>query len=122
MVAKWNINAALRHERKQGNEEIIKRLEEIFREDWTTQEACTYAGISTTTYYDWLEKDHEFARRMEAAKQYPFLQARKGLMKNIEREDIKAIDIFLKKRDPRYKDKAEVEMSATVEGVDIEIS
>ncbi len=43
-------------------------------------------------------------------------------MKNIEREDIRAIDIFLKKRDPRYKDKSEVDVAATVEGVDIEIS
>ena len=109
-----------KYRKKKGEEAVIKRLEQVFRMDWTIAEACRYAGISDTTYYKWLE-DEEFNARMEAAQQYPFLKARKWLMKNIEREDIRAIDIFLKKRDPRYKDKSEVDVSATVEGIDIEI-
>ena len=107
--------------KKKGDEAVLQRLEKIFRMDGTVNEACNYAGICTSTYYEWLD-DPAFCRRMEAAQQFPFLKARKWLMKNIEREDIRAIDIFLKKRDPRYKDKSEVDVAATVEGVDIEIS
>lgn len=109
-----------KYRRKRSDEQVIKRLESVFAMDWTVAEACRYAGISETTYYRRCE-DEEFNWRMQAAQQVPFLKARRGLMKNIAREDIRAIDIFLKKRDPRYKDKAEVDVSATVEGIDIEI-
>ena len=66
----------MKREKKKGNEEIAKKLEEAFKNDATTREACLYAGISETCFYEWREQDIEFAKRMESAQNYPFLKAR----------------------------------------------
>lgn len=107
--------------KKRNDPWIIERLEHVFECDGTVEEACSYAGISTSTYYEWCSADPMFELRMDAAKKKMFLEAREGLRDNIKAKDIRAIDIFLKKRDPRYKDKAEVDVSATVEWIEIEV-
>lgn len=96
-------------------EETIQKLESIFKIDWTVNEACWYAGISTSIYYDHLKKNIKFSDKMSQAQQYPFILARKWLFKNVQKEDMRAIESFLKRRDVRYKDKAEVEMDGNMD-------
>lgn len=95
-------------------EDVIQKLESIFRIDWTVDEACWYANISTSTYYEHLKANPKFSEKMSQAQQYPFILARKWLFKNVQKEDIKAIESFLKRRDKRYKDKLENETTLTI--------
>jgi len=89
------------------NEDVILKLEEIFKIDWTEWEACNYAWIATTTYERRYKENVEFKGRMDRAKDYPFIMARRGLGMNVNKWDKVAVVEFLKRRDKRYKDKAE---------------
>jgi len=94
--------------------EVVGKLEEIFRIDGTISEACSYANIDRSTYYDWLEKDKDFSNKMEDAKEYMFIEARKTIVKAVKEWDGKlALDI-MRKRDKRYKDKSENENTDTI--------
>ena len=90
------------------DEEVISKLESIFKIDWTIQEACSYAWISKTTYHDWMNSDKKFSDRIEAAQAYPFILARKTLMKWMQEWNDRSAIEYLKRRDSRYKDKQEI--------------
>lgn len=97
----------------------IQKLEAIFKIDWTVTEACLYAGISLATYYTRCEKDAKFLERMERAKQFPYILAKKTLFKSINDENIMvaqrwAIE-FLKRREDNYKDKVETKNETVLE-------
>lgn len=88
-------------------DEVIGKLEEIFRLDWTIAEACSYAKIDPSTYHDWKNNDKDFSDRMDDAKEYAFIEARRTINKAIKEWDWRlALDI-MRRRDWRYKDKAE---------------
>lgn len=57
--------------------EIVQKLVDAFKRDYTVEEACSYAGIGKVAFYDWLKKDEKFANEIEAAKYY-LLQAAKN--------------------------------------------
>lgn len=90
-------------------EECVKKLEEIFKIDWTVEEACWYAWISRRAYYDECNRNPEFLYRMETAMKFPFIFARKVLMKSMNSKNewiaLKAWSDFLNKRDLRYSNK-----------------
>ena len=87
------------------NETVVGKLEEIFRIYWTIQEACSQAGIDTSTYHDWVKKYPEFSNRMSAARDYAFIVARKTLFNAASQGSEKAAVEILKRRDKRYNDK-----------------
>lgn len=99
--------------------DTIQKLESIFKIDWTVWEACSYAWISTSIYYLREENDKSFLDKMTAAKDYPFILARKTLMKWMQDWDNRSAIEYLKRRDRRYKDKQEIEGELKT-GVDIE--
>lgn len=88
-------------------DDLVRKLEEIFKIDWTVWEACSRAWIWTTTYYERIEKDKNFADNMKRAQDYPFILARKTLMKGMQEGDNKSAIEYLKRRDKRYRDKSE---------------
>ena len=91
------------------SDEIVQKLEEIFKIDWTVEEACWYAWISVRTFYYRCEVNEEFLHKMDRAKQFPFILARKVLMKSMtsknEKVSLKAWTEFLSRREPRYSNK-----------------
>lgn len=87
--------------------EIEKKLIEVFHIDGTVDEACSQAGIWTTTYYDWKKADKEFAYRMHAAQKYPFIVARKTLFNAAKWGSEKSAIEILKRRDKRYSEKVD---------------
>jgi len=92
-------------------DEVVGKLIEILRIDWTITEACSYANIDRSTYYDWIKKDKEFSNKMADASKYAFIEARKTINKAIKEWDWKlALDV-MRRRDKRYKDKEEREHS-----------
>ena len=91
--------------------EVVAKLEEILRIDWTISEACSYANIDRTTYYRWLKQDNDFSNKMTDAWEYAFIQARHTINNCIKDGDWKlALDV-MRRRDQRYRDKLEQEQN-----------
>lgn len=93
------------------DDSIVQLLKEAFHIDCTIEQACAHAWISKTTFYKKCNEDKTFANEMRAAMQYPFFKAKQVLFNSMdsEREDIaqKGATEYLKRREPRYKDKVE---------------
>lgn len=104
--------------------EVVKKLKQIFMYDGTVEEACLYAGISKVIYYKWIKEDVNFFNEMNSARLYPYITAKKTLIKSMESDNEaiaqKGAIEFLKRRDKRYADKLEgtmwVDMDAEIKG------
>ena len=93
------------------DDNVVAKLKEICHIDWTVEQACSYAWIDKATFYRRLKSDEKFCNEMKAAMEYPFIVAKRTLFKTVQsdREDVAqrwAIE-YLKRREPRYKDKVE---------------
>lgn len=101
------------------DEDAIQKLWDAFNADCTVEEACAYAQISTSAYYERLKSDPVFKERMNE-KSKTFLAdvkvRAKYLIDYAESESVSwaLIKNALEKRDPNYKPKAEVENNTTV--------
>lgn len=78
--------------------------------DWTIEQWCMLAGISLQSYYKHKEKNPDFARRMEIARQFPKMVARAAIQKRIRQWDAKVALDYLKLRDRFYKEDAKEEI------------
>ncbi|MFA6614033.1 MAG: hypothetical protein WCS83_04550 [Endomicrobiia bacterium] len=63
---------------------VIQKLEEVFLMGGTDQEACLFADISKTAFYEWQKKNEWFLERKEALKCSPILKARKTIIKSLD--------------------------------------
>lgn len=90
---------------------VVKILVDAFKIDCTVEEACAYAWVSKVAFYEKLRSDKNFAYEIDAARRFPWWKAKQVLFSSMdsEREDIaqKGAIEFLKRREPRYKDKVE---------------
>lgn len=84
-------------------EREYKIIEECLQLDWTIEQGCMLAGISVPSYYKHREKNPDFARRMDIAKQFPKMIARAAIQKRIRQWDAKTALEYLKLRDKFYK-------------------
>lgn len=84
-------------------EREYKIIEECLQLDWTIEQGCMLAGISVPSYYKHREKNPDFARRMDIAKQFPKMVARAAIQKRIRQWDAKTALDYLKLRDKFYK-------------------
>jgi hypothetical protein len=64
--------------------EVVSKLEEAFAMDCTVTEACLFAGISRTAYYDWINANPELADRFEQLRETPVLKARSTIVKSLD--------------------------------------
>ena len=94
-ISKWNAAKIW--------EEQYRIIEETLKMDWTIEEGCMLAWISVPSYYKHKEKNPDFARRMEVARQFPKLIARAAVQRRIRQWDAKTALRFLELRDKRYK-------------------
>ena len=84
------------------SEDKILLLEYAFKNLYNVSEACNLAQIGRRTYYDYLDKDEEFANRMELAKCYPAKIAKSTLMKHANQGHIPTSKWLLTKLDPDF--------------------
>lgn len=63
--------------------EIVDSLYRSFLGLATIEQACTIAGISRETYYNWRKNDPDFALKMDKAQADPFMKAKKTVMDQI---------------------------------------
>ena len=89
------------------NKDVVQNLESIFKIDWSVWEACAFAGISESAYYERRAKDSKFMEKMSKAKTYTFILAKKSVAKWVGDWDVKASIEFLKYRDKRWSNKTQ---------------
>lgn len=81
-------------------EEVLSKLEEIFKLGVTDKIACDYAQVSTATFYRHLKSDETFDRKIRAAKQYTIIKAANVVMGAIEKGDVNAAKWWLERKHP----------------------
>ncbi len=101
------------------DEACIKKLQEAFRADCTVEEACAYARISPTIYYERLKRDKVFAERMDESSKLFMTDVKlraKELMIAADQDKVSwaLLKNALEKRDPNYKTKIETENNTTI--------
>lgn len=88
-------------------------IEECLQLDGTIEQGCMLAGISIASYYKHREKNPDFARRMDIARQFPKMIARAAIQRRIRQWDAKTALDYLKLRDRFYKEDAKEEGTET---------
>lgn len=86
-----------------------KIIEECLQLDGTIEQWCMLAWISVASYYKHREKNPDFARRMDLARQFPKMIARAAIQRRIRQWDAKTALDYLKLRDRFYKEDAKEE-------------
>lgn len=66
--------------------EVIRKLEDCFRNAFTDEMACLYVDISTETLYAYCRKNQKFSERKELLKQSPNLTAQETLVGTVKTE------------------------------------
>lgn len=64
--------------------EVVGKLEEAFAIGASINEACMYADINKSTYFDWIKKNPHFSNRVEALQLKPTLKARQTVVKALD--------------------------------------
>jgi hypothetical protein len=64
--------------------DVVKKPDEAFSMDCTVSEACLYAGMSRTTYYEWVKLNPELAHRFEELREHPVLKARSTIVQRLD--------------------------------------
>ena len=85
--------------RPKMTEEHFSVIEQCLRLDFTIQEACDAAWVSTSAYYKHYNEDSDFALRMDRARNFPKMAARTAVMKRIWQWDAKTALRYLELRD-----------------------
>lgn len=64
-------------------ESVILKLEQAFALGCSDREACFYAGVATTPFYEYCKKNPKFRERKELLKESPILAARQSVLDGI---------------------------------------
>lgn len=81
-------------------EEVVNKLENIFKVGGNVEEAISYAGISKQTYYNWIEADESFLTKMESARHYADIVAKNVVIDAIVKDrDLGTAKWWLEKRE-----------------------
>ena len=81
------------------NSNTVQKLEEAIKCGSTVEDACNYANISRSTYYNYLNTNTDFLDKMTSTQAYLKLKAKLVVMKAIERNDLKTAKWYLEKYD-----------------------
>lgn len=82
------------------SEDVVSKLESIFKIGGTVAEAISYAGISKETYYTWGEKHPGFMTKMEQARIYADIVAKNIVVDSmIKDKDLTTAKWWLEKRE-----------------------
>ncbi|NCC99865.1 MAG: hypothetical protein EOL95_09245 [Bacteroidia bacterium] len=93
--------------------ETLDKLRNAFSIDSTIEEACFYAGIQESTYYNWKKKDPKTMEDLEKLRLTPILKARTELVSGIVGFD-NALKYLERKRKGEFSIRQEVESSVNL--------
>jgi hypothetical protein len=87
---------------------VVGKLIFAFANGFNITEACQYAEIDRSTYYDWLAKDDRFSYKMSEAQSTVGKRAKIIVSQAINAGDVGTARWYLNARDPDFKAKAEL--------------
>jgi hypothetical protein len=99
------------------DETVVGKLIEGFKDDFTVEEACRFAGIHKDTYYEECKRNPSFADEMDRAQDYPLILAKKWVLnaiRNPESDDGLALKFLERRQRDRYSPKIINEMTGDV--------
>lgn len=90
-------------------QKALRYLVEAFKLDATDEEACSYAGVSESWYYDEMKKKDEFSEQILRAQRYPFLVAKGSVVGAMETGDnITGLKYLERRQKKLYSPRVEV--------------
>jgi len=96
------------------SEEIVNKIESIFKIGGTVEQALSYAGISKETYYNWTEKHPNFLTKMESARAYPDIVAKNIVVDSmIKDKDVNTAKWWLEKREFKQSQQNNTQVNIT---------
>ena len=85
---------------------ILQKLIQAFMMDCTIEEACAYAGIAESTYYDRAKKDKRFSELMNNAQKWQQFLAKGVIHQALLNNNVATAQWVTERRDDRYKNNA----------------
>jgi hypothetical protein len=98
--------------KKRGRPEkidVVKmgKLEQAFSIDATVAEACSYAEITRSVFYDYIQRHPEFNDRINDLRNKPILKARMTVVRGIDESYANAMDYLKRKRKNEFAERIE---------------
>ncbi|MFA6475737.1 MAG: hypothetical protein WCV88_06150 [Patescibacteria group bacterium] len=94
--------------------EIVAKLEDAFLRGLNDSEACFYANISRSAFYDYIQLNPEFNDRKEQLKEAVKTRAKLNIEQGISAGDKPLSQWYLERRDKDFKSKSEVSAEVSV--------
>jgi hypothetical protein len=76
----------------------VRKLEQAFKDGLSVSEACFVSGIGRTAYYERRSNDEAFANKMELAKAYVSIKAKKTVVQAIDTGNLTAAKWWLERK------------------------
>lgn len=95
-------------------EETVGKLRQAFAIDATVEEACFYAGINKTTYYEWIKANVELSNELEGLRHTPVLTARQTVITALKTDPDMALKYLERKRKSEFSTKTETDTTLNI--------
>jgi hypothetical protein len=80
------------------DKDVVRKLEQAFKDGLSVSEACFISGIGRRTFYDHKASDATFAHKIELAKAYVTLRAKKVVVQAINNDNLTAAKWYLERK------------------------
>jgi hypothetical protein len=77
---------------------VIDKLESALCAGYSVTTACYFAGVGTSTFYEYKSLDKEFSDRMTRSQEYATFRARQVVLQAIDSGDVKASMWWLERK------------------------
>jgi len=89
--------------------EVLSKLEEALKNDFTIQEACIYAGINDSSYYNYQMLSTQFRLKMERVRSFVSFAAKRNVAKAVVEGSIEDSWRYLARRQKKlYSTRSEL--------------
>lgn len=86
-------------------DEVVRELVELLRVGATVEQACDYAGIGRTSFYDRLKMDEQFAKKISYAQTFLSVSAKRNIADEVvNSHDVETSKWLLEKTEYRQKE------------------
>jgi len=90
-------------------EATVGKLEAAFAIDCSIIEACAFADINTSTYYEWIKNNPELSHKFERLKHNPILRAKDSVFQGLKGNPELALKYLKSKAPKEFGDTLQVE-------------
>ena len=77
---------------------VLDKLESALSGGYSITSACYFAGVSTSTFYEYKALDKDFSDRMNRAMEYATFRARQVVLQAIDKGDVRAAMWWLERK------------------------